>query len=88
MARGRRHGYDRASVREPFALRFYDAVHAVPPGLHAVERILYVDTTNARVVDFEKILPGYKAAAFPATEAESNDFKTKLLPKIIADAQT
>jgi heptosyltransferase-1 len=38
MARGRRHGYDRASVREPFALRFYDAVHAVPPELHAVER--------------------------------------------------
>jgi len=38
MATGLRHGYDRASVREPFALRFYDAVHAVPQGLHAVER--------------------------------------------------
>ncbi|MEO6418460.1 MAG: imelysin family protein, partial [Polyangiaceae bacterium] len=57
-------------------------------GLHAVERILFVDSTPARVVDFEKALPGYKAAAFPANETESNEFKTKLLPKIIADAQT
>ncbi len=56
-------------------------------GLHAVERILFVDVTPPRVVDFEKILPGYKAAALPATEAESNDFKTKLLPRIIADSQ-
>jgi heptosyltransferase-1 len=38
MARGRRHGFDRASVREPFAARFYDVRHAVAAGLHAVER--------------------------------------------------
>lgn len=38
MARGRRHGLDRASAREPLAARFYDAVHAVPAELHAVER--------------------------------------------------
>jgi heptosyltransferase-1 len=38
LARGRRHGFDRASAREPFAARFYDVVHAVPAGLHAVER--------------------------------------------------
>jgi heptosyltransferase-1 len=38
LARGRRHGLDRASAREPFAARFYDVVHAVPAGLHAVER--------------------------------------------------
>jgi len=38
LARGRRHGFDRASAREPFAARFYDAVHPVPAGLHAVER--------------------------------------------------
>jgi heptosyltransferase-1 len=38
LARGRRHGLDRASAREPLAARFYDAVHAVPPGLHAIER--------------------------------------------------
>lgn len=38
LAQGRKHGFDRASVREPFATRFYDTLHAVPPELHAVER--------------------------------------------------
>jgi heptosyltransferase-1 len=37
-AHGRRHGFDRACVREPFAARFYDVRHAVPASLHAVER--------------------------------------------------
>ena len=37
MAQGRRHGFDRASAREPFAARFYDVLHAVP-SQHAVER--------------------------------------------------
>ena len=38
LAPGTRHGMDRASAREPLAARFYDVVHAVPKGLHAVER--------------------------------------------------
>jgi len=38
LAAGRRHGFDRASAREPFAARFYDAGYAVPTALHAVER--------------------------------------------------
>lgn len=38
LARGRRHGFDRASAREPVAARFYHAVHPVPGELHAVER--------------------------------------------------
>lgn len=38
MALGRRHGFDRASAREPFAARFYDSRHAVSVSLHAVER--------------------------------------------------
>jgi heptosyltransferase-1 len=37
-ALGRRHGMDRASAREPLAASFYDVTHAVPRGLHAVER--------------------------------------------------
>ena len=37
-AHGPRHGLDRASAREPLAARFYDFPHAVPRGLHAVER--------------------------------------------------
>jgi heptosyltransferase-1 len=38
LAQGRRHGFDRASAREPFTAHFYDAVHAVPATLHAVDR--------------------------------------------------
>ena len=38
LARGRRHGFDRASAREPFAARFYDDTHAVQGTLHAVDR--------------------------------------------------
>jgi heptosyltransferase-1 len=38
LARGPKHGFDRASAREPFAARFYGTRHAVPGGLHAVER--------------------------------------------------
>lgn len=38
FARGRKHGFDRGSAREPFAAHFYGTQHAVPVGLHAVER--------------------------------------------------
>ena len=38
LAAGVKHGMDRESAREPLAARFYDVTHAVPRGLHAVER--------------------------------------------------
>jgi len=38
LALGRKHGMDRASARESLASAFYDVRHAVPRGLHAVER--------------------------------------------------
>jgi heptosyltransferase-1 len=38
LAHGRRHGLDRASAREPLAASWYQAKHAVPRELHAVER--------------------------------------------------
>jgi len=38
MARGRRHGYDAASIREPLAFLFYDVRYRVSRDLHAVER--------------------------------------------------
>jgi heptosyltransferase-1 len=38
LARGRRHGYDAASIREPLAARFYDVRHRVSRDLHAIER--------------------------------------------------
>lgn len=39
LARGRKHGYDRHSIREPLASFFYDEKHAVSKTQHAVERI-------------------------------------------------
>jgi heptosyltransferase-1 len=38
MARGRRHGYGRDSIREPAASMFYDVRHHVSRDLHAVTR--------------------------------------------------
>ena len=38
LAHGARHGYDRASIREPLASMFYDVRHCVSRDLHAVER--------------------------------------------------
>src|SRR5438270_627 len=38
FARGRRHGYDRASVRERAASLFYDVQYNVDRGLHAITR--------------------------------------------------
>ena len=38
VARRRRHGYDRDSIREPLAARFYDARHGVARNLHAIAR--------------------------------------------------
>jgi iron uptake system component EfeO len=56
-------------------------------GMHAIERILYVDTTPAGVVELEKTLPGYKAASFPKTEAEALSFKMKLAAKLVSDSK-
>ena len=38
VAHGRRHGYDRSSIREPLASMFYDVRHRVSRSLHAVDR--------------------------------------------------
>lgn len=55
-------------------------------GLHAVERIVYAPEIPARVVDFEKALPGYVAARYPSTEAEATAFKEKLAHRVVVDA--
>ncbi len=57
-------------------------------GLHATERILWADNIPQRVIDFEKALPGYKAAAFPTTAQDAANFKNKLCARIVADAAT
>ncbi|HXJ20024.1 MAG TPA: EfeM/EfeO family lipoprotein [Polyangia bacterium] len=56
-------------------------------GMHAVERILYADVTPARVVQYESMLDGDVAAAFPATAQEASDFKTSLMQKQYDDAK-
>lgn len=57
-------------------------------GMHGVERILFADVTPAAVITAESALPGYVAAAFPATDAEAADFKVKLLGKLVQDTTT
>lgn len=56
-------------------------------GLHAAERIIYALEIPASVVELESSLPGYKAAAYPATEAEATAFRDKLLAKMVQDAE-
>lgn len=56
-------------------------------GMHAVERIIFADVIPARVVEFEKTLPGYLPAAMPATAVEAADFKNKLCAKLVADTK-
>ena len=56
-------------------------------GVHAVERVLWSDVIPVRVREFEQGLPGYRAAAFPASEAEASAFKRKLCARLAADAE-
>jgi iron uptake system component EfeO len=56
-------------------------------GMHAIERILYADVTPAGVVEFEKTLPGYKAAAWPKTAEEAAAFKDKLCARLVTDTK-
>ena len=56
-------------------------------GMHAIERILYADVIPANVVTFESIIPGYRPAAFPATEAQAAEFKSGLCAKLVADSK-
>lgn len=57
-------------------------------GMHAIERILYSPTTPKSVIDSESKLPGYVAAAFPASDKEAADFKNALCAKLVMDAKT
>lgn len=57
-------------------------------GMHGIERILYAPTIRPEVIAFERTLPGYKAAAYPATDGEAMSFKTVLVQKLIDDASS
>lgn len=56
-------------------------------GVHAIERILWADSIPPETVEFERGLPGYRPAAFPASEAEARDFKDKLAARLVKDIQ-
>jgi iron uptake system component EfeO len=56
-------------------------------GIHAVERILWVDSTPATVIAFERGLPNYVVAAYPANLQQASDFKTRLCARLVADVQ-
>jgi iron uptake system component EfeO len=55
-------------------------------GMHAIERILYAPDIRTEVIDFESPLPGYVAAAYPATADQATAFKTQLVQKLVDDA--
>jgi iron uptake system component EfeO len=56
-------------------------------GMHAIERIIFARMIPASVVDVESSMPGYKAAAWPATEAEARAFKDELCARLVTDTQ-
>jgi iron uptake system component EfeO len=56
-------------------------------GMHGIERILWSSKTPDYVITFEEKLDGYKAAAFPKTEAEADAFKNKLAQRLVDDAK-
>lgn len=62
----------------------FDATGVI--GMHAIERILYAPDTRPEVVAYESSLPGYKQAAYPATDNEAIAFKTQLVQRLIDDA--
>jgi iron uptake system component EfeO len=54
-------------------------------GMHAIERILFAAEIRPEIVAFESSLPGYKPAAYPATDHEAIAFKTQLVQRLIDD---
>ena len=57
-------------------------------GMHAIERILWADSTPGYVVELEKSLPGYVPAKMPSTEAEAKAFKAELCERLVTDVTT
>jgi iron uptake system component EfeO len=55
-------------------------------GMHAIERILYKDVAGTVLADeAETVGANYKAPAYPASDAEATDFKTKLCAQLVTD---
>lgn len=69
-ASGTRHGYGRASAREPLAAKLYDVTHAVARQLHAVERNRRL-AALALGYELPPVLDYGIAASAPARPAQS-----------------
>jgi len=57
-------------------------------GMHAIERVLWAHDTPSSVMQFESALPGYRAAAWPATEPEASEFQSGLCQQLVDDVNT
>jgi iron uptake system component EfeO len=57
-------------------------------GMHGIERILFAPTIRPEVIKFESALPGYRPAAYPATDDEAIEFKTVLVQLLIDKASS
>jgi heptosyltransferase-1 len=66
LARGRRHGYDGHSIREPAAAWFYDVRHGVGRNLHAIAR--------------NRLLTGRALGYSPSTEIDFGLSRSDLAP--------
>jgi heptosyltransferase-1 len=94
FAQGVKHGYDKNSIREPFASRFYDQTYDIPYQQHAINRVrtlaamslgypIPTDAPNygikGNAVIEEKLATELKAPYMMALHATSKD--SKLWPK-------
>ena len=59
----------------------FDAVGVT--GMHGIERILFAPMIRPEVIAFERTLPGYRPAAYPASDDEAIAFKTVLVQLLI-----
>lgn len=73
VARGRRHGYDAASIREPLASLFYNVRYRVSRDLHAVERNRMLSG----------LALGYKPEGRPEFGLERTRFTTGTSPYVV-----
>jgi iron uptake system component EfeO len=54
-------------------------------GMHAIERIVFAHDIPASVITLEASLPGYKEAAWPASDEEALEFKEQLCAQLVSD---
>lgn len=55
-------------------------------GLHAAERIMYVNSVPAAVIAYEQGLGFVPPLSFPKTQQNADDFKNELAPRAVSDA--